>query len=249
MRKITRAMLILAAMVMAAPVFARDVVVGVEDLEYYPLFAVREGDYVGTAREILDAFAHTQGLHLIYRPLPIDRLFTELMSGGVDLKFPDNAQWGGDFKAGKAVSYSKPVITYIDGVMVRPMNLGRGVSAMRVLSTVSGFRPLDWKDRIADGSVTLRAQAGLEDVLKQAATGKADGAYVSVAVANYAMARLLDMDGALVFDTTLPYVRDYYHLSSVTQPEIIKAFDQWLVENADLVESVKVRMNAEKGIK
>jgi hypothetical protein len=63
------------------------------------------------------------------------------------------------------------------------------------------------------------------------------------------MARLLDMDGALVFDATLPYVRDYYHLSSFTQPEIIKAFDQWLVENANLVESVKVRMNAEKGIK
>ncbi|MBR9971777.1 substrate-binding periplasmic protein [Magnetospirillum sulfuroxidans] len=249
MRKIKTVLLILAAMVMASPVCARDLVVGVEEQEYYPLFAVREGDYVGTAREILDAFAHAQGHRLIYRPLPIDRLFSELVSGRIDLKFPDNAQWGGDFKAGRSIAYSKPVVASLDGVMVRPMNLGRGASAIRVLGTVSGFQPLGWKDRIADGSVALRAQTGVEDLLKQAATGKVDGAYVSVAVANYALARLLDMDGALVFDASLPHIRGSYHLSSFTQPEIIRAFDQWLMENAALVESVKLRMNAEKGIK
>lgn len=244
-----KTMSVLAATMAVSPVFARDLVVGVEDLEYYPLFAVREGDYVGTGREILDAFADAKGHHLTYRPLPINRLFTEFRDGRVDLKFPDNAMWGAGFKAGRNVVYSKPVIAYIDGVMVRPMNLGRGADQVRVLGTISGFRPFNWNELIAEGVIVVKELPRLETVLKLAAAGKVDGAYASVSAANHVMGQLLDMKGALVFDPALPHVQDYYYLSSLNQPEIIAEFDQWLVENAPLVQSIKERMKAEQGVK
>lgn len=223
--------------------------VGVEDLEYYPLWAIRDGEYVGTAREILDAFAQDQGYQLRYQPLPIKRLYAELAKGGIDLKFPDNREWAPEAKAGLKVAYSDPVITYVDGVMVRPINLGHGVDALRVLGTVSGFTPYAWQDRVAAGSVVVKENPRLELLLKQSVVGLVDGAYVSVAVAHYALASRLDLPGALVFDPALPHSRDHYALSSVSRPDVVEKFNDWLRRRADLVAAIKQRLGAENGVK
>ncbi|MCR6633208.1 MAG: hypothetical protein NVV74_25960 [Magnetospirillum sp.] len=144
---------VLAGSVQAAQ---RELVVGVEELDYYPVYAVRQGEYVGAAREILDAFAQAEGYTVVYKPLPIKRLFAELLSGGIDMKFPDNPYWASDLKQGRALVYSQPVIRYIDGVLVRPDSLGKGVDGIRALGTVSGFTPFAWMDRIRSGKVQVK---------------------------------------------------------------------------------------------
>ncbi|CAA7613431.1 ABC transporter substrate-binding protein [Magnetospirillum sp. UT-4] len=226
----------------------RDLVVGVEELEYFPLYAMREGEYVGAARDILDAFAAARGYRLVYRPMPIKRLFAELAAGGIDLKFPDSPFWSAETKQGLTVSYSKPVIAYIDGVMVRTANLGRGADGVRTLGTVAGFTPYSWLDRVKSGSVTLKENPRMELLLRQAAVGHVDGAYVSVAVANHVLATTLNMAGTLVFDPGLPHTRDHYMLSSATAPQVIAEFDAWMAANGSLIRSIKDRYGAEKGV-
>ena len=241
---------LLIALIAAWPTFAapRELVVGVEDLEYYPLYAMRDGEYVGATREILDAFAKDRGYQFVYRPLPIKRLYPELVSGRIDLKFPDDPDWGGDAKGGHKVAYSKPVIAYVDGVLVRPSNHGRGIDALRTLGTVSGFTPFAWLDRVKTGEVVLKENPRMELLLRQAVVGRVDGAYVSVAVANYVLAGSLNMPGALMFDPALPHARNSYRLSSVTQPATVAEFDAWLDANASLVKMIKDRYGAEKGV-
>lgn len=226
----------------------RDLVIGVEEVEYYPIYAIRDGEFVGAVREILDSFARDRGYRVTYRPLPVKRLFAELLSGGFDLKFPDNPHWASDLKQGRIVTYSKPVIAYIDGVMVRPSNHNRGLDALRTLGTVSGFTPFAWLDRIKAGQVTLKENPRMELLLRQSVVGLVDGAYASVAVANHVLAGSLNMPGALMFDAGLPHSRDHYMASTTTRPELIAEFDGWLTGNAARVKMIKERYGAEKGV-
>lgn len=225
----------------------RDLVVGVEELDYLPAYGMHDGKYDGAARDILDAFAAARGYQLTYKPLPIKRLFAELLSGGVDLKFPDNPFWAADSKTGQKVAYSKPVIRYIDGVMVRPEEQGKGLAGFRTLGTVSGFTPFAWLGEIKAGRVQVKENPRMDLLIRQVMLGRMDGAYASVAVAN----RYLDefgASGALVFDPTLPHSRDAYMLSSVGHPEVVAEFDSWMAANAAQIKAIKDRWAAEKGV-
>lgn len=250
MRRILRATLVLAVLLAGGTAGAaeRELVVGVEEVEYYPAFALRDGEFIGAAREIIDRFAKDSGYRVAYRPLPVKRLFAELMSGGLDLKFPDNPNWAADLKQGRKVTYSMPVMAYVDGVMVRPSNHGRGVDGVRTLGTVSGFTPFAWLDRIKAGEVVLKENPRMELLLRQTVVGLVDGAYASVAVANHVLTGSLNMPGALMFDTGLPHSRGSYMASTTTRPELVAEFNSWLTANAAVVKLIKDRYGAEKGV-
>lgn len=48
--------------------------VGVESIDYYPLYAEKDGKYIGLAQEILDKFAQKAGHQFQYKPFPVIRL-------------------------------------------------------------------------------------------------------------------------------------------------------------------------------
>jgi polar amino acid transport system substrate-binding protein len=64
---------------------ATELVMGVEDLPYLPYYSVEQGEsgraYGGYARELFDAFAAARGHSIRYRPLPVERLYRELLHG------------------------------------------------------------------------------------------------------------------------------------------------------------------------
>lgn len=214
-------------------------VVGVEELDYYPAYAVRDGAYTGAAREILDAFAADEGITLEYRPLPVARLTAGLLSGQLDAKFPDHPDWSREARRGKAVVYSRGVIAYVDGVMVRPEAVGRRAEAVRTLGTVSGFTPFAWQELLAQGRVRLVENPHMRALQRQVIAGRLDGAYANVAVARHILEHELGQPGALVFDAGLPHVRGEYLLSSVRRPELVHRFDRWLEDNADRVAGIR----------
>lgn len=235
-----------------APVAAgegRRYVVGVEELDYYPAYAARQGEYVGAAREILDAFAADHGLSFSYQPMPIARLTAELVAGGIDFKFPDNAQWSAELRRGRTIAYSKAVIAYVDGVMVLPERKGRGQAGFATLGTVTGFTPYAWLPLLGEGKVRLVENPQMRALQRQVLGGRIDGAYASIAVANHILETDLKQPGALVFDPDLPHVRSDYYLSSARHPELIRRFNLWLETNAARIQAIKARYGAEKGVR
>ena len=223
-------------------------VIGVEDLDYFPLWSVKGGRYDGAAREILDAFATSQGYAFEYRPLAVTRLHTTFLEGGVDFKFPDHPNWRADLKKGKAVVYSAPVIAFIDGAMTTPERKGKGIGAVKTLGSVTGFSPWVWMDDIQKGSVQVRENADVAALIRQTQLGRVDAAYVNVAVANYHLDQVLKQPGALVFDPSLPHNRDTYFLSTLKHGAAIEAFNRWLQASKASVEAIKRRHQAEKGV-
>ena len=230
-------------LLLSLPAFAqpRQFTIGVEDLYYRPFYYMENGAYKGVSRKILDAFSKKNNLVFKYKALPVYRLYKEFLSGGVDFKYPDNSYWKGEAKKGYKIAYSRPVIDFIDGVMVKPENLGKGVRQLKVLGTVLGFTPWSYRDLIKSGKVRVIENNSFDGLLEQVIMGRINGGYMNPVVARYQLRHVLKKPGALVFDPSLPHINDSYRLSSLKYPDIIDALNRFLKENAKMVRDIKLR--------
>ncbi len=223
-------------------------VIGVENLYYLPVASYENGEYHGFARDLFDAFAKDLGYAVEYRPLPVPRLYAAFFAGQLDFKFPDNAYWKKSQRQGKAIQYSDPVATFVDGTCVLPANRNAGPESIQRLGTMGGFTPWAWLDRIQAGKPTLTENTRLEALVRQALAGRVDGVYASVAVINYQLDHVLNQPGALVFNPALPHTRDNYHLATLRRPEVIREFNDWMRKNRDRVAALKSQYGVEKGV-
>lgn len=223
-------------------------VIGVENQYYRPVSAFENGAYTGFARDLLDAWAQDRGHRIEYRVLPVPRLYASFFNGQVDFKFPDNPNWKQAARAGRKITYSDPVATYIDGTSVRPERKGDGMERLKMLGTMGGFTPWAWLDQIRMGKTVLSENFNLEALVRQTLTGRVDGVYASVAVINYQLDHVLHQPGALVFDPELPHSRDHYHLASIKHPARVRDFNDWMRKNRDRIHALKQRHGVEKGV-
>lgn len=235
--------------VISAPVVAQTYVVGVENLPFAPHYSTdAQGNYQGFARDVLDLFASSSGITLEYRPLPVDALLPALLSGEVDLKYPDNPDWAPEQKAGKTLRYSQPVTQYVEGVLVAPERLGQGIGALKRLALVEGWTPRGYEAPIQAGQISLAPSADLRQMVHTALKRQADGAYFNVVVATYYLDNIRAKPGALVFDPSLPHTRSAFHLSTVRQGDLIQRFDRFLVDHAKEVAALKAKYGVEASL-
>ena len=216
-------------------------IVGVENIEYLPHYATDGSVYSGFAREMLDLFARYAGIRLEYRPLPVNRLFSELIEKKIDFKYPDNPRWHVDIKKGKSVVYSDIAEEYIAGAVVLPERKGLGVEKVKDLGAILGFTPLPFMDLIKAGKMTLHPNQHFDSLLKQAILGRIDAVYLDINIASYQLREILKQPDALVFDPGLPYSKSFYTLSTIKHPELIKVFNQFLVEKKHRIDALKTK--------
>ena len=224
----------------------RPLIVGVEEQNYLPNYAWVDGSFQGAGAEILAAFAADRGYQVQFHPLPIRRLYAEVLAGTVDLKFPDSPEWALDAKAGHTLTYSTPVLDYVDGVLVKASAVGMGIDNVHSLSTVSGFTlPVEWRNRIKDGAVALKESTRMDQVLRLVLLDRVDGAYISIASALYLADHVMEQKGALALDPNLPLRRGSYQASSVLHPEIIQDLNTWMAEHHDQIKVIKAHWGVE----
>lgn len=217
--------------------------VGVENTEYLPYYAYRDGEYRGFAADVLNMFARDRGYVFEFRPFPVIRLFNEFAAGNLDFKYPDNAYWAAEARKNLTITYSGPVAPFTDGVSVTPVRKGLGADALKVLGTVRGFTPSAWADRLKDGRTSLAENNSFLGLIDQGLYGRVDGVYADVAVVKFQLASIHRPTG-LVYDPDLPHTKSEYHLSTIRHPDVLKVFDAWMAENGALL----ARMRADQGI-
>lgn len=217
----------------AAP---KKLVLGVENLNYYPYYDFTRESHDSFTRELFMAFGKESDYEIIFEALPLKRLLMSLIVGEVDLKFPDNRHWSQSVKQAVNVIYSDPVVPYTDGTMV--MKLNKGNTDIKILGTVMGFTPWEYLEEIEKGNVSVLENAGFINLLKQTILNRVDGAYVNVDVAKHYLRDKLEMPEALVFDDTLPYTSDFYHLSTIKYPSAIEQFNFFMKKNQSYIQSL-----------
>ena len=207
--------------------FSKTFTIGVEKLHYLPYYDTKKGKYMGFSRELFDMFAKDSGYTIIYKPLSVKRLVKMFLTNRIDFRFPDNKYWDQDQKKGKSVFYSDKIVRYTDGVMVVPQNLGKGLKHLKKLGTVMGFTTYEYLQYIKSKQIILKENPRLVGLLKQTIRQRIDGAYVNADVAKYVLEKINKSD-SLVFDKTLPYSQDYFYLSTIKHPEVLKQFNKWM---------------------
>lgn len=220
---------------------AEPITIGVETIEYLPHYNWDGESYTGFGADVLNRFAADEGYEITWRPLPITRLMQAVANGDVDLKYPDNAYWSAEIKEGKPMVYSAPVVEAIDGVLVKPENLGKPVEEVTRLGIVLGFTAFSWLDRINSGAVTLTENSSFSGMAKQALNGRIDGAYANTDVARRVLVDLGEAPEALVFDESLPHSASNYHVSSSKRPEVVAKFDAWMAAHPEVIAELKAK--------
>jgi len=219
--------------------------IGVEKLDYLPYFTFQQPQYQGLAPELLDAFAKSRGYIFNYKPLPVFRLHHTFLAGKLDFKFPDNPHWQQKLKQGKKVNYSNPILRSIDGVMLIPEKKGKGLAPFKTLGTIRGFTPWAWLEIIQTGQVKTIKTSGYYSLINMALSQRIDGIYANIMVGNYQL-RQINKNGTLIFDTSLPYSDEYYYLSSIKHPQVLKEFNQFMLENETLFKKLKHKYQFEE---
>ena len=215
-------------------------IIGVEDNRYFPHYSYEDGEYIGIGRQLLDAFFTEKGYEYEYRALPVARLFQSFVDNEFDFKYPDNPIWSAGLKEGKKIVYSVPVMPSTDGVMVLPENFGKKTfDEIKLLATIRGFTAPQWTEKRRTGKVIMGENDSSKLLVKQALAGRIEGAYANIDILKYVLREIYNKPDALVFDTTLPYLRQYYHLSSIRHPNIIEDFNAWVQQNEEYINSLK----------
>lgn len=215
--------------------------VGVEATNYMPIYKGEGGNYTGYARELLDAFGAKYGHTFTYTPLPVVRLFDEFaVQKSVDFKFPDNAYWAADAKKGINITYSKGLVSVTEGLMVLPANKGKGTPVTKI-ATIRGFTPFPYLDQIKAKKIAVTELNGTDQAINVGEAGRVDGVYLGVMAANYVMAESMKKPGVLVLDDKLPLSTNDFSLSTISQPNVIKQLDEFLVSQKDVVVKLKAK--------
>jgi len=220
---------------------------GVEELNYLPHYSYTEKyEYFGFARELFDKFSDVSGIEFSYEVRPVPRLFTEFYERrSLDFKYPANIYWQAERKKGISVIYSQPVVGFIDGMMVRPDKKNKGVNNLQIVGTAAGFTPWPYLDRIKSGNILLETNISFPGLLNQVIRSRVDAAYINIAVSEYYLAHEIKDPTALVFDRSLPFVKDSFFMASIKYPKVIISFNKFLSKYKNWIQQLKSKHKVE----
>lgn len=237
-------LLLLAAFLLRGQVAAAELTVGVTGVDQLPIANgnSESGLYEGFARELLDDFAAKNGHVMHYRPLPILRLYDQFLYKQVlQLKFPDNPLWRTDLRRDLPVAYSQPLLWVSEGLAVLPGNIGRKLETLKVIGAVRGYTPYPYLQAIATQQLKLLETSDLQALVALALNGRVDAIYVNATVLNYYLTQQLKQPHALLLDSTLPLIDTSFHVSSISNPEILRQLDQYLLSERQSVARLRAK--------
>ncbi|PXX43409.1 substrate-binding periplasmic protein [Aquitalea magnusonii] len=230
------------AVLHALPALAdsRVLTIGVEALDYAPYYYLdSNGNYRGLARDVLDAFARRQGYVFVYKPMPTARLMHAFLAEqSVDFKFPDHPRWSVEARRGVLLSYSLPLVTLSEGLLVRAPHQPLKLEQLHNMATLTGFTPVAYLDQLHSGQIRLTENSSQQGLLRQLLVGRVQAVYLDWNV-GMRMARSMAAAGQLEPARELPVDRVPLMLSSTRYPEIIDQFNQFLQQQAGLLQRLR----------
>jgi len=231
------------------PTYADKLVIGVEKIQYQPIYwQNKKGDYTGYTRDVFDLFAQKYNHQIEYVSLEPHLLLGELFNGNIDFKYPDHPEWGSDIRQGKNIAYTDAIVRIADGSFVKPAKLGKGIETVTKLGVVQGFTPWMYQEFIDSGQVTVIEYENLKDLIRAAIRNKVDAALYNVVVATYYMDFLSTFPIVTLFDDTLPFVKSDFRMSTISKPNVVKEFNDFLQAETAAIDQLKQKYEVEKNI-
>ena len=214
-------------------------VLGVEDLHYFPLFDFKNTHPTFTT-ELFEEFGKQFGYKFEFYPMPVKRFDKWLFEKDIDLKFPDNSRWNESEEVNrlsKVITYSKPVLHLVAGTITYNKNI-KHKNDVKILGTLLGFYPTKWINEINSGQVELYESSSTLMLVQQLIRGQLDAINLEPTVVNHYLNQIREKEFVNI-NKNIDYEVYSYHLSSIKYPNVISDFNQFLVDNSEYVEGLR----------
>lgn len=231
-----------AASLFCAPVLlAKNLVIGVEDIAYYPYFDFTASNN-SFSKMVFDKFASDSGHSVTYVPLPIKQFSKWLHKSNVDFKFPDSRRWQDSSPSDShATHFSESVLYMRAGTIVLEINQDKPSTFFKSLGMIDGYYPNLWLEKIARNEVNLLRDTSAKVLVKQLVNEIVDGIDIDLGVAQYYM-KELQIDQPITYSSQLKQNVFSYQLSTLKYPEIIEQFNHWLAANQHFLSKIKTQL-------
>ena len=220
--------------------YAKEFIIGVEEVSYYPLydFSANDTSRASFSKDLLTAFFDEYNYSYRFVALPIKRFNQWYVENGIDFKFPDNVRWRDEKQNKLNITFSQSVIKLMAGSFVLKKNTQYQKSDIKKLATIFGFALTLWSDEIENDKVEVIEESTPYSIVKHVLYGNVEATNIDYNVIRHALKRL-NKPEAIVLNTNIKHEVYSYHLSSIQHPEMIKQFDVFLQNNAKLVQQLK----------
>jgi len=222
---------------------AKEYIIGVENLSYYPLydFSEQELERDSFSKELLSAFFSHHGYQFKFVALPLKRFNKWYIEEAIDFKFPDNVRWRTAQLSELNVTYSQAVLHLTAGSYVLNKNKSLPRKAIKRLGTILGFTPTLWYDRVEDETIELIEEDSSFSLIKHLLHGNVEAINIDKNVINYNLQLLNQQEDDIVLNKHIKYERYAFHFSTILYPEIISEFDAFLESHRQLVTEMKIK--------
>jgi hypothetical protein len=219
---------------------AKEFVIGVEAVNYYPLydFSATNTNKPSYSKDLLSAFFEQHNYSYRFIALPIKRFNKCCIGEEIDFKFPDNKMWRDDKQRKLNITFSQSTIQLMSGSYVLKSNAKYKRSDIKKLSTILGFIPTLWFDKVDSKEFELIEEYTPISAVKHLVHGNVDATNVDSNVIRHNL-KLLETTKEIILNTNITHEVYSYHLSSIRHPKIIKQFDVFLQNNTLLLLKLK----------
>lgn len=238
--KIKRCLLLLLSCCFSLDSQAEKLIVGAQELNYFPHYDFDAQIDKGVGWAILEAFAEVSGHEFIYLSMPIRRLQLELAKGNIDFVYPDNRGWYNKIVPSKEKYFSLPLTYALTGTIVKTGNSGKGIDAVKRLAMPLGFTPVNWQERIDSNVTKITWVKDTKQGLALLYQERVDALDLEYFVAQYSSMNLYP-DNTFTIDLTLPHNEIPFSLSTLNQRTIIEELNKFIVSNPDLIKQIQAK--------
>ena len=214
---------------------AADYLIGIEQINYYPHYDFSKGQKRGYIVDLIQLFSDKSGHRFKFVPLPVKRLY---QAAEVDFIYPDNPLWRQYQEPGVQKYFSEPVIFTLGSTLVRPQQQYISLQQFRSLAVIHGFVPTKWLELQPQYHYRLVDVPDVSSALGMVLKNRLDGASVELNVAQHYL-RSRQQQDQLVIAEHLPFTQLPFLLSSVKHPALVAEFNQFLLQHATQVQSLK----------
>jgi polar amino acid transport system substrate-binding protein len=225
-----RNILLVIILIYHSSIKAENYVVGVHNLYNFPLnYINNSNDFLGKYRNLLDKFAQDHNLKLTYKPLGKNDLLASFLNSEVDFKFPDNPFWSASRKKHKDVIYSIPISIALEGTFILSSNKNKfnKLNNIKTIGLIGDVISWSMHHDFELYKISTIKDTDCRNLIEKLLDKKIDAIYCNYdVVIDYI--KEMNLEDLVYFNTNLPYIDDYYHLSTINHPEIIEKFNTWL---------------------
>lgn len=209
------------------------VIVGVHNGNNYPFHYIDENQHFqGVYRDVLDLFFSEHKIKPIYLSYNKKELLDNFLNGEIDIKFPDNPFWSSSIKKSSPVIYSKRFGLNIEATFILAKNKDKFTKMNDIKKIGISGDIVAWSIHhdLELNKIEITNESNCEVLLNLLTKETIDACYCNYhVVKTFSEASNLSKD--IIIQTYLPYIDDYYYLSTIKKGEIIDKFNKWIKEN------------------